>query len=144
MSLMMLFFMLQTICTVHFRINRSKSTVHTVIVFIFLLVFTLLIMMYMLEILLYNICVKGFNIFNFTILLVLIFNQYVNPIALTPHTADVVEMKNHTLEETAAIFDSEDTTNKMAGAVATHAGVAHDLGDKKLHEEHDKKVLNVS
>jgi hypothetical protein len=37
---------------------------------------------YTLEILPYNIRAKGFNIFNFTISLALIFNQYVNPIAL--------------------------------------------------------------
>jgi hypothetical protein len=46
------------------------------------LAFTPLIVTYTLEILPYNIRAKGFTIFNFTISLALIFNQYVNPIAL--------------------------------------------------------------
>ena len=46
------------------------------------LAFTPLIVMYTLEILPYSLRAKGFNVFNFTISLALIFNQYVNPIAL--------------------------------------------------------------
>lgn len=48
----------------------------------FSLAFTPLIVSYTVEILPYHIRAKGFNIFNFTISLALIFNQYVNPIAL--------------------------------------------------------------
>lgn len=52
--------------------------------FLFLtsLAFTPLIVAYTIEILPYPMRAKGFNIFNFTISLALIFNQYVNPIAL--------------------------------------------------------------
>lgn len=39
-------------------------------------------MSYTLEILPYALRAKGFNIFNFVISVALIFNQYVNPIAL--------------------------------------------------------------
>ena len=39
-------------------------------------------MSYSLEILPYSLRAKGFNVFNFTISIALIFNQYVNPIAL--------------------------------------------------------------
>ena len=39
-------------------------------------------MSYTLEILPYSLRAKGFNVFNFTISVALIFNQYVNPIAL--------------------------------------------------------------
>ena len=46
------------------------------------LAFTPLIVSYTLEILPYSIRAKGFNVFNFTISVALIFNQYVNPIAL--------------------------------------------------------------
>ena len=46
------------------------------------LAFTPLIVSYTLEILPYALRAKGFNIFNFVISLALIFNQYVNPIAL--------------------------------------------------------------
>lgn len=38
--------------------------------------------MYTVEILPYSLRAKGFNIFNFVISVALIFNQYVNPIAL--------------------------------------------------------------
>ena len=44
--------------------------------------FTPLIVSYTVEILPYPLRAKGFTIFNFTISLALIFNQYVNPIAL--------------------------------------------------------------
>ena len=44
--------------------------------------FTPVIVSYTLEILPYHLRAKGFNIFNFTISLALIFNQYVNPVAL--------------------------------------------------------------
>ena len=46
------------------------------------LAFTPLIVSYTLEILPYSLRAKGFNVFNFTISVALIFNQYVNPIAL--------------------------------------------------------------
>ena len=46
------------------------------------LAFTPLIVSYSLEILPYSLRAKGFNVFNFTISVALIFNQYVNPIAL--------------------------------------------------------------
>ena len=46
------------------------------------LAFTPLIVSYTLEILPYSLRAKGFNVFNFVISVALIFNQYVNPIAL--------------------------------------------------------------
>ncbi|KAJ7909638.1 hexose transporter [Mycena leptocephala] len=157
---MTLFFTLQTICTARFRINGNESAAHAVIAFIFLyyaaydLAFTPLIVTYTLEILPYNIRAKGFNIFNFTISLALIFNQYVNPIALD--TIDwkyyivycvwlvfegvflyffVIETKNRTLEETAAIFDGEDATDQIVHSAAVQAGVRHDIGDEKVLDE---------
>lgn len=47
------------------------------------LAFTPLIVSYTVEILPFALRAKGFNIFNFTISAALIFNQYVNPIALS-------------------------------------------------------------
>ncbi|KAJ7485844.1 hexose transporter [Mycena latifolia] len=159
-TLMTVFFTFQTICTARFRIDGNEAAAHSVIAFIFLyyaaydLAFTPLIVTYCLEILPYNIRAKGFTIFNFTISLALIFNQYVNPIALD--TIDwkyyivycvwlvfegvflyfyVIETKNRTLEETAAIFDGTDATDQIAGTAAVHAGVAHDLGDEKVVDE---------
>lgn len=46
------------------------------------LAFTPLIVSYTVEILPFSVRAKGFNVFNFTISVALIFNQYVNPIAL--------------------------------------------------------------
>ena len=46
------------------------------------LAFTPLIVSYTLEILPYSLRAKGFNVFNFTISVALIFNQEVNPIAM--------------------------------------------------------------
>ena len=46
------------------------------------LAYTPLIVAYTVEILPYNIRAKGFVVFNFAISLSLIFNQYVNPVAL--------------------------------------------------------------
>jgi sugar porter (SP) family MFS transporter len=158
---MTLFFTVQTICTARFRINGNESAAHAVIAFIFLyyaaydLAFTPLIVTYTLEILPYNIRAKGFNIFNFTISLALIFNQYVNPIALDNIDWKyyivycvwlvfegvflyffVIETKNRTLEETAAIFDGADATEQIAHTAATNAGVTHDLGgDEKVLDE---------
>jgi len=157
---MCLFFTLQTICTARYRLDGNASAAHAVIAFIFLyyasydIAFTPLIVTYTLEILPYNIRAKGFNIFNFTISLALIFNQYVNPIALANIDWKyyivycvwlvvegvflyfyVVETKNRTLEETAALFDGEAATEQIVHTAAEQAGVTHDLGDEKVVDE---------
>ena len=85
---MLLFFTLQTICSARYAITKSDSAAHAVIAFIFLfyasydIAFTPLIVSYTLEILPYPLRAKGFTIFSFVISLALIFNQYVNPVAL--------------------------------------------------------------
>ncbi|KAJ6546213.1 general substrate transporter [Mycena vulgaris] len=164
--LMTLFFTMQTICFARFTINGDKNAANGMIAFIFLysaaynLAFSPLIVTYALEILPYNIRAKGFNVFNITISIALIFNQYVNPIALVAMSWKyyvvycvwlvcecvflyfyLVETKNHTLEETAAIFDG--ATEKIADSAATHAGVAKDVGgftgDEKGSTEFSEK-----
>ncbi|KAJ7635890.1 general substrate transporter [Mycena rosella] len=160
-TLMTIFFTLQTVCTARYRIAGDNNAGHAVIAFIFLyyaaydLAFTPLIVTYTLEILPYNIRAKGFTIFNFTISLALIFNQYVNPIALDAIDWKyyivycvwlvfegvflyfyVIETKNRTLEETAAIFDGTSATEQIATSAAVQAGVTHDLGgDEKVMDE---------
>jgi MFS family permease len=85
---MLLFFTLQTVCSARYAITQSDSAAHAVIAFIFLfyasydIAFTPLIVSYTLEILPYPIRAKGFTVFSFVISLALIFNQYVNPVAL--------------------------------------------------------------
>jgi hypothetical protein len=85
---MLVFFTLQTVCSAEFALHGNQNAAHAVIAFIFLyyalydLAFTPLIVMYTVEILPFALRAKGFNIFNFVISVALIFNQYINPIAL--------------------------------------------------------------
>ncbi|KAK0458058.1 hexose transporter [Desarmillaria tabescens] len=148
---MFVFFSAQTIC---FAVHSEKGTegaAHALIAFIFLfyaaydIAFSPLIVAYTVEILPYPIRAKGFNVFNFTISVALIFNQYVNPIALGNIGWKyyivyvcwiafecvflylyIVETKNLTLEETAVIFDGDDAKDQLALA----AGIKTD--DEKL------------
>ncbi|KAJ7149668.1 hexose transporter [Mycena filopes] len=159
--LMTLFFTMQTICFARFTINGDNNAARGMIAFIFLysaaynLAFSPLIVTYALEILPYNIRAKGFNIFNITISIALIFNQYVNPIALAALNWKyyvvycvwlvceciflyfyLVETKNHTLEETAAIFDGLGATEKIVGSAAgaVKDGAAHNNDEKASTE----------
>ena len=120
--------------------------------------------MYTVEILPYSLRAKGFNIFNFVISVALIFNQYVNPIALDAIAWKyyvrlsafysltrrllfaqivyccwlafelvfvylfIVETKNLSLEETAALFDGDDAKNALE---AVAMDIRHDDIDEK-------------
>ncbi|KAG5646741.1 hypothetical protein DXG03_002423 [Asterophora parasitica] len=153
---MTIFFTLQTVCSAVFANTGSQGAAHAVIAFIFLfyasydLAFTPLIVSYTLEILPYQLRAKGFTVFNFAISLSLIFNQYVNPIALDAiHWKYyvvyccwlavetiflfffVIETKNRTLEETAALFDGDDAAQQITAVAAQQAGVTHDIKDEK-------------
>ncbi|KAJ7599031.1 hexose transporter [Mycena floridula] len=158
---MFIFFAGQTVCFAIFSEKGNlPSAAHGVIAFIFLyyaaydLAFTPLIVLYTVEILPYPLRAKGFNVFNFTISLALIFNQYVNPIALKKIGWKyyivylvwllfegvflyryVIETKNKSLEETAAVFDGEAATENLQEAV--HGTVLNEkISDDSLHEEH--------
>jgi hypothetical protein len=80
---MLVFFTLQTVCTAQFNLTGSQPAAHAVIAFIFLfyasydIAFTPLIVSYTVEILPYPIRAKGFNVFNFTVSVAIIFNQSV-------------------------------------------------------------------
>ncbi|KAJ6448269.1 hexose transporter [Mycena sanguinolenta] len=167
---MCLFFTMQTICTARYRIDGNTSAAHAVIAFIFLyyasydIAFTPLLVTYTLEILPYNVRAKGFTIFNFTCSIALIFNQYINPIALVTNrrcflaTANidwkyyivyciwltveavilflyVVETKNRTLEETAALFDVDQATQQIVHTAAANVDVTCDADEKALDEK---------
>ncbi|KAI0032687.1 hexose transporter [Vararia minispora EC-137] len=140
---MVLFWTCQTICFSLFSQHGWASAGHAVIAFICAsIAFTPLIVAYTVEILPYAIRAKGFVVFNFTVSLSLIFNQYVNPIALQNLgwryyivyicwlTFEaifvyyfVVETKGRTLEETAALFDGEDAAQQVAHDAAIAAEV---------------------
>lgn len=87
-GLMLLFYMAQAICFAEYAQHGTAAVGHAVIAFIFLfssayaLAFSPLVISYTVEILPFNLRAKGLCIFNFVVSLALIFNQYVNPIAL--------------------------------------------------------------
>ncbi|KAL4259749.1 Major Facilitator Superfamily Sugar Transporter [Pleurotus pulmonarius] len=137
---MLVFFTMQTICSAEFAIHGSHAAAHTVIAFIFLfyasydLAFTPLIISYSIEILPFPLRAKGFTVFNFAVSLSIIFNQYVNPVALDAIQWKyyvvyccwlafeliflyffVIETKNRTLEETSALFDGQGASQLQYG-----------------------------
>jgi sugar porter (SP) family MFS transporter len=158
---MIVFFTLQTVCSALFAQRGDTNAAHAVIAFIFLfyasydLAFTPLIVSYTVEILPFAIRAKGFTVFNFSISLSLIFNQYINPIALD-HIGwkyyivyvcwlafegvflyfFVIETKNRTLEETAAIFDGEEVTEQIANTAQAKAENVIDEKHSDSFQEH--------
>ncbi|KAF7792205.1 hypothetical protein EIP86_003238 [Pleurotus ostreatoroseus] len=158
---MLLFFILQTVCSARYAMTQEASAGHAVIAFIFLyyaaydVAFLPLIVMYTVEILPYNIRAKGLNVFSFVISLALVFNQYINPIALE-HLGwkyyivyccwiafelvfvyfFVVETKNLSLEETAILFD-DDTIKEALGAAVS------EVRNDDFSEEKGSDTLNV-
>nr|GAT49251.1 predicted protein [Mycena chlorophos] len=161
--LMTVTFTMQTVCFARFSITGDPAAAHAMIAFLFLygaaynLAFSPLIVTYALEILPYNIRAKGFNVFNITISAALIFNQYVNPIALAALTWKyyvvycvwlvcecvflwfyLVETKNRTLEETAALFDGVGATEKIAASAAAQAGGMMEKGGIDTSKDDEK------
>ncbi|KIJ36375.1 hypothetical protein M422DRAFT_212350 [Sphaerobolus stellatus SS14] len=159
---MLVFFVMQTVCSARFAVDGSQAAAHAVIAFIFLfyaaydIAFSPLIVSYSVEILPYSIRAKGFNVFNFTISLAIIFNQYVNPVALGAIGWKyyivydcwlafelvfcylfVIETKNHTLEETAAIFDGAEGLEQVSHKAAVAAGLVHESREESLSEKVD-------
>ncbi|KAI0055106.1 hexose transporter [Artomyces pyxidatus] len=165
---MLVCFTIQTICTARYFSSNSPGLAHTVIAFIFLfytfydLAFTPLIVSYTVEILPFQIRAKGFTIFNFTVSCAVIFNQYVNPVALDAISwkyyivyccwlafefaycyVFVVETKGLSLEETAALFDGEEVVAQQIAARTAHAlhgdvtpiSIVDDKGSAKFTEQ---------
>ncbi|THH11414.1 hypothetical protein EW145_g647 [Phellinidium pouzarii] len=149
---MLVFFSLQTVCSALFAEFGSTGSAHAVIAFIFLfyaaydIAFTPLIVSYTVEILPYAIRAKGLTIFNLSVSLSVIFNQYVNPIALGKLGWKyyivyccwiafeliycflfIVETKNLTLEETSALFDGEDAMEKIEQQASALVGESSDI-----------------
>jgi MFS family permease len=151
---MLISFAIQTACSAVYANTKNDNAAHAVIAFIFIyyafydVAFSPLIVSYTVEILPFNIRAKGFTVFNFAISLSLIFNQYVNPIALDAIAWKyylvyvawlvfelvflyffIVETRNRTLEETAALFDGEDAVQEIQAAA--HHGAHIDEKDEK-------------
>ncbi|ESK93237.1 hexose transporter [Moniliophthora roreri MCA 2997] len=160
---MLLFWTAQTICFAQSEIRQVHSAGYGLIAFMFLffaaydIAFSPLIVSYSVEILPFAIRAKGFNVFNLTVSTAIIFNQYVNPIALDAITWKyyvvyccwlafellyvylfVVETKGLTLEETAALFDGEEATERVA--VAGHKGEG--IAEKQSGSFHETPALD--
>ncbi|KAH8113751.1 hexose transporter [Phellopilus nigrolimitatus] len=159
---MLVFFTLQTVCSAVFAQHDSQGAAHAVIAFIFLfyaaydLAFSPLIVSYTVEILPYNIRAKGFTVYNFVVSIALIFNQYVNPIALDALAWKyyivyccwiafelvfcyfyIIETRNRTLEETAALFDGEDVVEQIAA-------VGHDVREDHTDEKASASSIHIT
>ncbi|KAI0744334.1 general substrate transporter [Daedaleopsis nitida] len=157
---MFVFWVLQTVCFAIYSETGNIVAAHTFIAMIlwytntsYQIAFTPLIVSYTVEILPFALRAKGFTVFNFTLTLALIFNQYINPIALATlgwkyYLVYVVwllfevgfiwryliETKNRTLEETAALFDGEDTVERLAHHAAENLG----MPPADSHSDHEK------
>ncbi|KAH8107644.1 general substrate transporter [Cristinia sonorae] len=175
---MFVFWTIQTACFAVYSVNGNLAAAHTFIAMIFLfyafydIAFTPLIVSYTVEILPFALRAKGFTVFNFALTISLIFNQYVNPIALEKLGWKyylvyvcwlafesvfiwmyLIETKGRTLEETAALFDGDDSAAKISEVAARNANVEMDLDpvgsesssekDKVSHREVVEEVKRV-
>ncbi|PPQ70009.1 hypothetical protein CVT25_006090 [Psilocybe cyanescens] len=160
---------LETICFAVYSETGDKAAGNAVVAmmsykqfsdgFIDNLAFSPLIVSYTVEILPYAIRAKGFTVFNFAISISLIFNQYVNPIAFKAlgwkyflvyvfwiafETVFcyfyVVETKNRSLEETAALFDGTEAVLLVAEKAAENAGLKKRLAVNENAKESNEKV----
>jgi len=164
---MLAFFTMQTITSARYAQTGSHAAANGVLASIFLfygsydLAYTPLIVSYTVEILPFQLRAKGFTVFNFAISLSLIFNQYANPIALAAlHWKYyivyccflvfelvfmyffIIETKNRSLEETAAIFDGQEKADELHARAVADAGLAGPTKgertpslDEKVHDD---------
>ncbi|KAF9012535.1 general substrate transporter [Cyathus striatus] len=162
---MLLFWTLETVCFALYSEHGTPAAAHTFIAMIFLfttfyaLAYSPLIITYTVEILPYGLRSKGLTLFNFTVSLSLIFNQYVNPIALQAITWKyytvyiawltfefifiyffLVETKNRTLEETAALFDGDDTVAMITNQ-PVNKGREDSPGDVRTDDFKEKDII---
>ncbi|KAH6907064.1 hexose transporter [Coprinopsis sp. MPI-PUGE-AT-0042] len=153
---MTLFFTLMTITAAIYAKDSEthQKAGHAFIGFIFLyyaaydVALSPLVVSYTVEILPYHIRAKGLALFHIVISLSLVFNQYVNPIALGALEWKyyivyvivlvfefiycfffVIETKNRTLEETAVLFDGKEKAAELAAA-----GLAGEEKDRSSHD----------
>lgn len=166
---MIIFWTAQTIC---FSIHQNTGSIpagYAVVAFIFLfytsynIAFPPLLASYPIEIFPYPLRAKGYMVANFMMTLSLIFNQYVNPIALEALQWKyylvyiawlcfefafcyffIVETKNRTLEETAAIFDGEKGASLIHDKAAAHAGLTHRISAEEKDMKSDFAIAAMT
>ncbi|EJC98582.1 hexose transporter [Fomitiporia mediterranea MF3/22] len=169
---MLLFFVLQTICSAQFALHGNKAAGNAVVAFLFLysaaygMAYSPLITSYTLEILPFSLRAKGYTVFGFSVCASLVFNQYINPIAfaaiawkyyivycvwLTFELGFIylylIETKNRTLEETALIFDGLDNVAKVTTKAAARAGLRDVEAETPIDEKspasiHEEEVIS--
>ncbi|GJJ09213.1 hypothetical protein Clacol_003435 [Clathrus columnatus] len=126
--------------------------------------YTPLIVSYTLEILPFSLRARGFAIFNFTVSLSIIINQYINPILLEKIGwryfiiyvcwlvfelafvyLFIVETKDRTLEETGALFDGTDAVQDITYRAAIHAGLdMNEESNSTSHKDSEAYELHMS
>ncbi|KAH8111990.1 hexose transporter [Phellopilus nigrolimitatus] len=165
---MLLFFVLQTVCSSQYALHQNKSAGNAVIAFIFLfsaaysIAWQPLITSYTIEILPFNLRAKGYTVFAFALSASLVFNQYINPIALAAISWKyyivycawiafelvfvyffVVETKNRTLEETSVIFDGAESVLFVKHKAAANAGLEGAGVSEPRSEKDEKDITSV-
>jgi len=140
---------MSTICTALYTsfTNVAAANASIALIFIFFafydIAYSPLLVAYTIEVLPYQIRAKGFAVMNFTVCVTLVFNQYVNPIALERlqwkyylvYCCWLVfefifiyfflwETRGRTLEQTAAIFDGEEYADSLRHVGSEAAGQA--------------------
>lgn len=153
---MIIFFIMQTVCSAIFAQRQTEGAAHAVIAFIFLfyaaydVAFLPLIISYTVEILPFPIRAKGFTLYSLTLSIALIFNQYVNPIALEKLGWKyyivyicwlafegvylyffVTETRGLSLEETAALFDGAEAIDQIHCHALAQAAVIPSSSESK-------------
>jgi len=161
---MLLVFSMWTLTTALFQTEGNTPAAKATIPLIFMfylfydIAYTPLLVSYCIEILPFNVRAKGFAIMNMTVFLSLAFNQFVNPKALDAlHwkyylmysgflvfelffvVTFLVETKDKTLEETAAIFDGEQRIEDLQ-TVATFAATQVSM---RARDEIDHDIIQV-
>lgn len=147
-SLMLLFWTMLTLSiALYSRFNDHAAAIASVVLIFcytsgYAIAYTPLIVSYTLEILPFSLRARGFAVFNFTVSLSIIINQYINPILLEKIGWKyyivyacwlmfelvfvywfIVETKGRTLEETAALFDGTEAVQDITYRAAIHAGL---------------------
>ncbi|KAG8969229.1 hypothetical protein FRC03_003754 [Tulasnella sp. 419] len=170
---MVIAFAMWTVTSALFQETGSKAAGNATIGLIFLyfgfydIAYSPLLVAYTVEILPFTIRAKGFAVMNFTVSIALIFNQYVNPVALEKLkwkyylfycawlAFELVfiymylwETKGRTLEQTAALFDGEgesDRLREVGAEAAAHRGsslVSPTMTDHTLNYHIEKEGRN--
>ncbi|TFK59966.1 hexose transporter [Pluteus cervinus] len=162
---MLVFFLLQTVCSSQYALHGNKAAGNAVVAFIYLysaayaIAYSPLITSYTIEVLPFSLRAKGFTLFGFFVTASLVFNQYVNPIALQKlgwkyYIVYVVWLAfelvyvylflvERTLEETAALFDGDTKVAELQRHAAATVGLSGAESHGSTEKVDEKKSESV-